>query len=429
MSFASKSPSFPSRLGCVYLLTLSTLLAAESAPSLSLAEALRRADTGSPALLAPIHATRAAEALITQAGVRPNPTLDLTLENFAGSGAFRGFDGVDTTVQISQVLERGGKREKRVGVARSGLEIAEQELVVRRAEVRAAAAAAYIAVLAANSRTDHADRSLALAREAADVITTQVQSAAASSVEAARVRAALSTTRADHTRAVSVRIKAYAALAATWGGTRDESPTLPSLPQVPDTLPDRETLFAQLSAHPLNGLQQATIGARRSAVQLARSSSAQDVTVAGGLRSLRDSGDAALVVGVSVPLPFRNQNDGAIRAAREALASAEQSARALDAELRAAFTSAWQDLQLAHTVARDLRADALPATEEALAIVRRAHAQGESSLLEVLEARRSLNALNREILDAEAAFATALVRLDALTNPTFSLTTAFLSSR
>lgn len=429
MSFASKSLSRASHLGSVYLLTFASLCAAGTAPGLSLAEALRRADTGSPALLAPIHATRSAEALITQAGVRPNPTFDLTLENFAGSGAFRGFDGVDTTVQISQVLERGGKREKRVGVARSGLEIAEQELVVRRAEVRAAAAAAYIAVLAANSRTDHAVRSLALAREAVDGIAAQVQSAAASNAEAARARAALSINRADHTRAASASAQAYAALAATWGGTTEDSPTLPSLPQVPDTLPDREALFAQLSAHPLHGLQQATIGARRSAVQLARSSSAQDVTVAGGLRSLRDSGDAALVVGVSVPLPFRNQNEGAIRAAREALAGAEQSARAFDAGLRAAFTSVWQDLQLAHTVARDLRADALPATEEALAIVRRAHAQGEASLLDVLEARRALNSLNREILDAEAAFATALVRLDALTDPTFPLTTAFLSSR
>lgn len=429
MSFASKSPSLSSLLSCVYLLTLSTLLAAESAPGLSLAEALRRADTGSPALLAPTSATRSAEALIAQAGVRPNPTLDLTFENFAGSGAFRAFDGVDTTVQISQVLERGGKREKRVGVARSGLEIAEQEFAVRRAEVRAAAAAAYIAVLAANSRTDHADRSLALAREAADVITAEVQSAAASNAEAARARAALFINRADHTRAASARTKAYASLAAKWGGTPDDSPTLPGLPQVPDILPDREALFAQLSAHPLHGLQQATIGARRAAVQLARSASAQDVTVAGGLRSLKDSGDAALVVGVSAPLPFRNRNEGAIRAAREALAGAEQSARALDTELRAAFASAWQDLQLAHTVARDLRADALPATAEALAMVERAHAQGEASLLNIFEARRSLNALNREILDAEAAFATALVRLDALTDPTFPLTTAFVSSR
>ena len=429
MSFVSKSPSLASSLGCVYILAFASLGAAESAPRLTLSEALRRADAGSPALLAPIHATRSAEALITQAGVRPNPTLDLSLENFAGSGAFRGFDGVETTVQISQVLERGGKRERRVGVARSGLEIAEQEFVVRRAEVRAAAAAAYVAALAANSRTENAERSVALARETADVIAAQVQSAAASSVESARARAALSTTRADHTRAASARVQAYASLAATWGGTPEDSPTLPGLPQVPDTLPNREVLFAQLPAHPLHALQQATVGARRAAVQLARSSSAQDVTVAGGLRSLRDSGDAALVVGVSVPLPFRNQNEGAIRAARETLAGAEQSARALDAELRAAFTSAWQDLQLAHTIARDLRADALPATEEALAIVRRAHAQGEASLLDVLEARRALNSLNREILDAEAAFATALVRLDALTDPSFPLTTAFLSSQ
>lgn len=429
MSSGSILRSSAALLGCS-LIFHGVAHSAEGNPSsFSLVEALRRAEAGNPALHAQAYATRSTDALIAQAGARPNPALSIALENFAGSGAFRGFDGIETTVQLGQVFERGGKRAKRVAVARSGREIASQEFAVRRAELLAAAAAAYVDVLTANSRTEQTARSLALARETAGVISTHVQAASTSSVESARARAALATARAEHTRAESTRAQTYASLAATWGGPPDDLPRVPGLPQVPGALPDREALLAQLSSHPRNELHQATIDARRAELQLARSTSAQDVTVAGGLRSLRASGDAAFVAGVSVPIAFRNQNEGAIRSARETLAGAEQSTRALDAELRAAFSAAWEALLLAHTVARDLRADALPAMEEALVIVRRAHTQGEASLLDVLDAHRALNWLNRDVLEAEAAFAAALVRLDSLTDPTFPLTSAFLSRR
>jgi hypothetical protein len=47
----------------------------------------------------------------------------------------------------------------------------------------------------------------------------------------------------------------------------------------------------------------------------------------------------------------------------------------------------------------------------------------------VLDAQRAHTALRREILEAETSCATALVRVEALTDTTFPLTTAVLSSR
>ena len=97
------------------LLITTTGLAAQD---LSLAEALRRAETHNPSLLAHDYAGRAAEALIDQAGVRPNPMLGVELENFGGTRALRGADTLETTVQVSQAIERDGKREKRITAAR-----------------------------------------------------------------------------------------------------------------------------------------------------------------------------------------------------------------------------------------------------------------------------------------------------------------------
>jgi len=394
------------------------------AQELSLSEALRRADAQNPSLLAHAYAGRAAEALIDQAALRPNPMLGLELENFAGTGALRGADAVETTVQVSQAFERGGKREKRVTVARREREVTDRDFAVRRAEVLAATVAAYVNVLAAQERLALSAHSLALAQETAEAVTQRVKAAAASSVESSRARATLAVARAEHARAESALAQARAALAVSWGGGVADVPALTGSLPVPAELPSHDALLAKLAAHPRFALQQAAISSRRASLQLAQSQTAQDVTVAGGVRFLRERSDAAFVAGVSVPIPFRGQNQGNIRAARETLAGSEQAALALDAELRAAFTAAWQDLDTARTVARALRADALPATEEALAIVRRAYAQGELPLLDVLETQRAHVALRRDLLDADIAATTALVRLDALTDTSFPLTTS-----
>jgi outer membrane protein, heavy metal efflux system len=400
-----------------------------SAQDLSLAEALRRADANNPSLLAHGYAGRAAEAMIDQAAVRPNPVLGLELENFAGTGTLRGADAVESTVQVSQTFERGGKLAKRVTVARRERDVADREFAVRRAEVFAATATAYVEVIAAQERLALSTTSLALAQETADAVALRVKSAAASTAESTRARASFATARTDHARAESALAQARAALAASWGGGAADVPALARPLPVPADLPSQDALLAKLATHPRFDLQQAAISSRRASLQLAQSQTAQDVTVAGGVRFLREPSDAAFVAGVSVPIPFRGQNQGAIRAARETLAGSEQAALALYAELRAAFTAAWQDLATARTVARDLRTDALPATEEALAIVRRAYTQGELPLLDVLEAQRAHATLRREILDADTAAASALVRLDALTDPAFPLTTALLSDK
>jgi cobalt-zinc-cadmium efflux system outer membrane protein len=392
-------------------------------------EALKWTAERNPQLIALGHQERAVEARIEQAGVRPNPTLDLLAENFAGTGAMEGVDGLETTVQISQTLERGGKRIKRLALARHEHESATRELTVRRTEMLASAACAYVETLAADRRLALAGEALNLARETVAAVDTRVRSAMGSTADTARARTTLASARAEHARAEVALTTARATLAAAWGdSTSTAGRPVGSLP-VPAELPSPETFLAKLSAHPRLDLQQAIIASHRASLTLERARSRQDVTVGGGVRFLREGSDTALVAGVSIPLPFRNQNQGNVRAARETLAGAEQGVQAIELELRTRFTTAWRELQSFHAIARELRRDALPASEEACAIVRRAFDEGQLPLIDVIDAQRALITLRREILDAEIACALALVRVEGLVDSTFPVTTALLSSQ
>jgi cobalt-zinc-cadmium efflux system outer membrane protein len=197
--------------------------------------------------------------------------------------------------------------------------------------------------------------------------------------------------------------------------------------QIPAELPAADPYLVKLAEHPRLVLQQSVIAGRRASLELEQAQAVQDVTVGGGLRFLREGTDAAFVAGVTVPLPVHNRNQGNIRAAREYLTGAELAVRAVEVELRAAFTAAWQDLTAAHTAAQNLRREALPATEEAYATVRHAYDQGQLPLIDVLDAQRALVGLRRELLDAEAAYATALARVEALTDASFATLTTLIN--
>ena len=416
-------------LGLALLFTAIGGSAQETPPTrLTLAQALALAAERSPSLAAQAYQERAAAGLIEQAGLRPNPTLEVGLENVLGTGRVQGLRGVEATVQASQTFERSGKREKRVAVATRERETATKELAVRRAEILSAAAGAYVAALAAQHRLALAAEPLRLARETIAVIEARVRAGVASQIESARARAALIVAEGEFARTEAALVSARATLAATWGGDLSEVLAVAGTLRVPDVLPTDTEFRARLAAHPRLDLQQAVIASRRASLDLQQAQAKQDVTASGGVRFLRDGTDAAFVAGVSVPIPVRNKNQGNIRAARETLAGAGHSVRAVESELRAAFTAAWQDLVAAHTIAQKLRREALPATEEAYAAVRRAYEAGPIPLIDVLDAQRALVALRRDILAAESDYVAALVRLEALTDPTFSATAAFLAS-
>ena len=120
--------------------------------TLDRALALALAEARHPELSAAQEEILAREAELGQAALRPNPTLDLELENFAGSGEFSGADGIETTLLLTQPIELGGKRERRRQSAEIALERSRAEQEIARSELAARTADRFLAVLAAQKR-------------------------------------------------------------------------------------------------------------------------------------------------------------------------------------------------------------------------------------------------------------------------------------
>ena len=92
--------------------------------AVTLEQAIARALDASPTIKSRDELVGGADAGVRQSGVLPNPEIDVELENFAGSGPFNSLDEAELTLGVSQRIERSGKRDGRVAIAKAERDIA-----------------------------------------------------------------------------------------------------------------------------------------------------------------------------------------------------------------------------------------------------------------------------------------------------------------
>jgi cobalt-zinc-cadmium efflux system outer membrane protein len=401
-------------------------IALRSPASLTLADVLARTAESNPELLALGFGRDAADGRVAQAGMGPNPNLSLSVENFGGTKLARGSDVMEVTVQANQLIERGDKSGRRVAFAERERDVTQASLALRRSDILAASANAFAKALAESTRLTFAGEQLKLTQETFASASRRLQAATASPSEVARARAALASAQAEFARAKSASSLALASLAASWGGSASEIAEIKGALRLPATPPALARFEAALtvSGNPRLGVSSAVVAGQRAALELESARGVADVTLGAGVRRLNEGSATAFIVGASIPLTFRDDNSGNIRAARAMVRAVEQSLRAAEAEQRAALFAAHAELLAAHAQATALRREALPAAEEACVSVQSAYDKGALAFIDVLDARRGLIALRRDLLDAELAYALALVRAETLAGTSFTETKA-----
>ena len=134
----------------ILVLTALSVSAASSAPAawaqLTLPDAVQLALQKNPLLRAKEREHDATRASETTAGLRPNPTASYSAEQLGSAGVERQY-----TVALSQTIETGGKRGRRIESARAATRVSEFELADVRRQVTAQVKKAFTDVLTAEA--------------------------------------------------------------------------------------------------------------------------------------------------------------------------------------------------------------------------------------------------------------------------------------
>jgi cobalt-zinc-cadmium efflux system outer membrane protein len=357
---------------------------------------------------------RAREAAALQAGLLPNPELGVELENFGGKDELEGVDGAETTIAFSQLVELGGKRGNRSMVATLDKTLAEWDYQRKKLDVLAATAKAFVEVLVAQEQVALNGDLLKLAEQTTTAVSEKVDAGKVSPVEKSRAQIELAAARTEANKAVRELEAARRRLAGFWGGERaDFSRAVGQLDDI-SALPDEESLKAFLSNNPDLARWAAELERSEAALRLARSEAVPDLTLSAGVRNFQETDDNAFVVGVSIPIPFFNRNQGGVSEARARVDKAQSEQRAAKVGLVTGLSDTWQSLSAAYTEAVGLRDEILPSAQSTYESTELGYREGKLDFLQMLDAQRTLFTVKRQYLLALGSYHLASTDMERL---------------
>ncbi|MGZ3364611.1 MAG: TolC family protein [Caulobacteraceae bacterium] len=371
---------------------------ADTAPSY--ADLLRQVEATAPLLAESRGALRQSQGLARQAQALTNPTIGVTVENIGAGTQFAAIAPQQTTVQVQQPLELGGKRAARVAVGDAGLDLARAKDLRAHADFAYDLAVAYVAAEADRVRLGLADEALSMAADDARAVSALVEAGREASVRAVQARAAVEAARANRVEAQSVRDEALAKLTALSGSPAPFTDVSGGL------LPHGDVLEPVRNVDPLGSPAYLAARAERDLagrrVRLEKTRAAPDLSASLGLRQLQGVGGGALVAGVSMPLPLFDRNRGSVDAARGELAAADARLDAARFQAEAEARTGQARLRASEARLRAAR-DTEAAAAEAYRLTRLGYEGGKTSLLELQAARRALTDARAQTLDTRVA--------------------------
>jgi len=381
----------------------------------TLEEAIAAAGGAAPASEAAVAAVEAAVAGQRLAGLRPNPVVQIQVENIAGSGPYRGLRSAETTIGPAIPIELGGKRSARVAVARAQLTRAEIQQAITAAEVRLQVTQLYIEAVAAERRLATARDQARIANDALRAASIRVQAGRASPLERQRADVAVTYAEANVERqarlAEASRINLVRRLGQPISGILDES--------VLDILPGANVFGPAVSVDSSGTLALAAANAdftiAEAGVRLARANRVPDLNVGPAIRRLEATNDLAAVFTVTIPIPVFNNGRAAIAQATAQQTQADALRRLTALDIQQAITDAQAEAANAATTARAASGPALASAQEAARIARIGYREGKFGQLELLDAERTLAETRVAAIDALAAYQNARAQLERLT--------------
>ena len=380
-------------------------------------------------LLATRKEIEAAQALVKQAGLRPNPKLDVE-----GS---RQISGKDNSIMASASLplELGGRRAARIAVAQRELELREHELENRERLLAAEVRMTFGEALAQALKLAFTEELLANNQRGYDLIAARVSEGAAAPLEQNMVLVELNRLRSLREN-VAGKLEVLLFELRNLMGMPPEEPLrlrgdFSNLIDQPPPL----ALETERALHERPDLLVArtmeTLGTAR--IAQARAAGRLDAGVMAGYErmnssfpvfGINDQGQLQpvqdvfhfLKFGVSLDLPVRNKNQGAIEAAVVETAAARQRREFAELTVRREVAVAYAKYERAARAMEIFRTGVRDQAKANLDVVRQTYELGSKSLLDFIAEQRRFIELETDFIEAQLATYAARVEIERATS-------------
>ena len=371
-----------------------------------------------------------ARARVHQAGLRPNPAFDFeqTTGRWTGSQGER-----ETSIGFALPLELGGKRGRRIDLARAELEAAEAEVADRERRLIADVRVAYAEAVAAIRELEITENINLLDRQTARVVQVRVTEGESAPIELNLLQAEVERIKARRAivegrlQAAMLQLKNLAGIAPSDPLRLGEDLAAPAIAGPPTSV--EAAVNIALTTRPDLRLARLNEEVALAGLRLARAQATPDVTAFSKytrnsavfddtpIGILRDR-DRLLTFGVAISIPLFNRNQGAKAEAKLAIAQARKRREFAEAVVRAEVASAYARYEAASAAITTLEQGVLARSQKNIAAVRGAYEIGAFRVTDLLVEQRRFVDAQREFIEALSERYRALADIQsAIGNP------------
>lgn len=388
-----RPPFMYSLLGALFVGSVhaqEVLPAPRPAPQLtySLSDLIQMTLDLNPRLAQAALAIDAARGRAVQAGLYPNPTVSVNLDEL---GDRTGPQGVNTLPLVSQEIVTAHKLTLSRSAGDREVDQASLELAAERYQRFTAVRQSYFELLTLRRRTDILRELVRLAQESLDRTEKLLNAKEVARLDLVQMEVELERYRAELEATRQELPAAFRRLAASVGAQGLPGAPVAGSLEMPVPLYDLEKARAfMLETHP--DVQSARVGVERAQLLLKRAQvqPIPNVTVGAGYVRQNQNKSDDWVIGFSVPVPVWDRNQGNIAAAQAQVGSAIQQIGRVENDLVERLAEAYRAYAAAQQRAERYRSAILPRARETYKLSLEAYQGGQFGYLRVLEAQRSV---------------------------------------
>ena len=355
---------------------------------------------GNPQLAAGLKQIESKAGLLEQSRKLPNPVLEFE----SGSGS-----DPETMGMLSQTIPLGGKRKQNINLSDLKLKKAELEFDILKQTKLSEAFTAFSRILYLQKIKIFQKDRIAVSGDLLNAVTRKVEAGKLSPAEKSRARIQLYQEQLK-LRSIEKSLEtSWISLAAYWGDEKAAfnfaEGDLSLMPETPVNIP--------FDNAPKIRLFNLMIEIKIADVKSEKADAMPDLKLGAGLKT-----GNTYQVGVSIPLPVFNRNQGNIKSAVSEFEQSQFELKAIESQLRARVSNLQAELKTLVSEITILKEDIIPEAQDAYTIISDGYLNGRFTYLDVVDSQKMWFQSREQYVNALKDYHTNFFELNRITGNT-----------
>lgn len=377
--------------------------------------ALEKAIASNSAFLAVSKQKEISNSLLRQARQKPSPELKIGVDDYAGSGVYKKTSSMKSIIGLTQTIEMGNKRKKRISSAKASGELELVKIDIAKKELKLKVISAYFELFRLTKELEMQNEATILAKETADTVNKKVAVGELPQIDATRVNVEFSREEAVKKHLELDVVSAKNELASFWNSKTFD---YDSIDLVCDSFIKQE--FKNPSEELINALPEvrladSQIKLAQADIRKAKAEANADIDFSVTYNKFRESSEHAWGIEASFPLKGRSES-GNISAAKHTFEANKLEKEGIISEISVKIANAFREKESLQKEVTNIETALIPAAKQAYQETKIAFESGEKSLLDLFDARKTMLETSKLYLEIQCRYFNAIGEYAVLTD-------------